>query len=109
MTAIQAAIQAGMRSTPWPFLKMGQRVRIEQGPLCGIEGILVGFRGRERLVLSVSLLQSSIAVQIEAGWVRPLRPEKVPVNEMVSSSGPSPHSGLTPVFRRSRIKEGLSA
>jgi transcription antitermination factor NusG len=109
MTAIQTAVNAGLRNSPWPFLQMGQRVRIEQGPLCGIEGILVGFRGRERLVLSVSLLLSSIAVQVEAGWVRPLRTEKVRVTEIVSSSRPGPHSGLTKVFRRSFIKEGLPA
>jgi transcription antitermination factor NusG len=96
MTAIQAAVKNGLRRSPWPFLQVGQRVRIEQGPLCGIEGILVAFRGRERLVLSVSLLQSSIAVQVEAGWARPLAIEKAPSTEIVSSSRPSRHSGLPP-------------
>jgi transcription antitermination factor NusG len=100
ITAIQAAVKAGVRSSPWPFLRMGQRVRIEQGPLCGIEGILVGFRGHERLVLSISLLQSSIAVQVAAGWVRPLQTERAPVTEIVSSSHPSPYSSLTADSRR---------
>jgi transcription antitermination factor NusG len=107
LTAIQIAVRNGLRSSPWPFLQVGQRVRIEQGPLCGIEGILVAIRGRERLVLSVSLLQRSIAVQIEADWVRPLRTDNAPVSEIISSGSSSQHSGLPAVSRRPPIKEGL--
>jgi hypothetical protein len=47
-------------------------VRIEHGPLCGLEGILLEFRGHNRLVLSVTLLQRSIAVQVEDAWVMPI-------------------------------------
>jgi transcription antitermination factor NusG len=91
MTAIQAAVKTGLRRSPWPFLRVGQRVRIEQGPLCGIEGILVGFRGQERLVLSISLLQRSIAVQVEENWVRPLQTERAPVAETTSSRCQAPN------------------
>ena len=85
ITAIQAAVKTRLRTSPWPFLRVGQRVRIEQGPLYGIEGILVGFRGQARLVLSVSLLQSSIAVQVEENWVRPLQKERASATEIVTS------------------------
>jgi transcription antitermination factor NusG len=103
LTAIQIAVRTGLRSSPWPFLQVGQRVRIEQGPLCGIEGILVAIRGRERLVLSVSLLQRSIAVQMEADWVRPLRTDNAPVTETVSSGSSPRRSGLPAILRRSSI------
>jgi transcription antitermination factor NusG len=76
IAAIQAAIKSGLPSQPWPFLQVGNRVRIEYGPLCGLEGILSGFRGHQRLVLSVTLLQRSIAVQVDAAWVQPLPPER---------------------------------
>lgn len=76
MAAIQAAVKSGFPRQPWPFLELGQRVKIEYGPLCGIEGILLGFRGHHRLVLSISLLQRSIAVQIDSHWVRPLPPKQ---------------------------------
>ena len=76
IAAIQAAVKSGLPSQPWPFLQVGQRVRIEYGPLCGLEGILSGFRGHQRLVLSVTLLQRSIAVQVDAAWVRPLPPDR---------------------------------
>jgi len=68
--AIQAAVKSGLPSQPWPFLQIGHRVRIEHGPLCGLEGILLGFRGHQRLVLSVTLLQRSVAVQVDGTWVR---------------------------------------
>jgi transcription antitermination factor NusG len=72
IAAIQAAVKSGLPSQPWPFIQIGQRVRIEHGPLCGLEGILLEFRGHHRLVLSVTLLQRSIAVQVEDAWVTPI-------------------------------------
>lgn len=72
IAAIQAAVKSGLPSQPWPFLQVGQRVRIEYGPLCGLEGILSNFRGRQRLVISVTLLQRSVSVQVDGAWVRPI-------------------------------------
>lgn len=72
IVAIQVAVKSGLPSEPWPFLQIGHRVRIEHGPLCGVEGILLGFRGPQRLVLSVTLLQRSVAVQVDGALVRPL-------------------------------------
>jgi transcription antitermination factor NusG len=71
IAAIQAAVKSGLHRQPCPFLEIGDRVRIEHGPLCGIEGILLGFRGNQRLVLSVTLLQRSVAVQVDEAWVQP--------------------------------------
>src|SRR6267378_2200319 len=72
IAAIQSAVKSGLSSQPWPFVQIGQRVRIEHGPLCGLEGVLLDFRGHHRLVLSVTLLQRSIAVQVEDTWVTPI-------------------------------------
>jgi transcription antitermination factor NusG len=72
IAAIQATIKSGLPSQPWPFIQIGQRVRIEHGPLCGLEGILMEFRAHHRLVLSVTLLQRSIALQVEDAWVTPI-------------------------------------
>jgi transcription antitermination factor NusG len=80
MAAIQTAVQSGLPREPLQFLQIGQKVRMNHGPLCGLEGILLDFRGRDHLVLSVTLLQRSIAVQVEStsvtsilqqGWTRP--------------------------------------
>lgn len=92
MIAIHAAVKSGLPRLPWPFLQIGHRVRIEYGPLCGLQGILLGFRGHRRLVLSVTLLQRSVAVQVDDSWVQPLPQERrnsltpaLPVSASVAS------------------------
>jgi len=53
---------------PWncyPFLKVGQRVRIRSGALDGMEGILVSQNGDRTLVVSVDAIQRSLAVRLE--------------------------------------------
>lgn len=53
---------------PWhshPFLKFGQRVRIRSGALEGVEGILVSRNGDASLVISIDVIQRSLAVRIE--------------------------------------------
>ena len=70
--ALRAIVHAGVPSHPWPFLKVGQRVHVIQGPLRNLEGILVQIKGIDRLVISVNLLQRSVAVQIDRNWVSPV-------------------------------------
>jgi transcription antitermination factor NusG len=72
IAAIQTAVGSGLLAEPYPFLEVGQRVRIAEGPLTGIEGLLVEVRKQQRLAVSVSLLKRSVAVEIDRHWVRPL-------------------------------------
>jgi transcription antitermination factor NusG len=69
---IRTAVRAGLPREPWPYLQVGCKVCVERGPLRGVEGILLGFRGERRLVLSVTLLQRAVAVQVDEDWVRAL-------------------------------------
>jgi transcription antitermination factor NusG len=71
ISAIQTLVASGMPNQPWPFLQVGERVRIESGSLCGIEGILMDFKGTHRLVLSITLLQRSVSVEIDSALVSP--------------------------------------
>ena len=68
--SIQTVVSSGIPNQPWPFLKVGEKVRIESGPLRSLEGVLVEFKGNRRLILSVSLLQRSVAVEMDAAFVR---------------------------------------
>lgn len=70
--AIQVLVGSGLQAEPWPFLDAGQRVRLEQGPLAGLEGLFIEVRKQHRIVVSVSLLRRSVAVEIERDWVTPL-------------------------------------
>jgi transcription antitermination factor NusG len=73
IVALQAAAHSGLAREPWPFVQIGQRVRVEHGPLCGVEGTLLNVKGAHRLVLSVTLLQRSVALEIDGASVTPCR------------------------------------
>jgi transcription antitermination factor NusG len=87
--ALQSVIKSGLPSMPWPFLKVGQMVRVEHGPLKDLEGILLKTKGSERLVLSVSLLQRSVAVELDRDCVEP-----VPARAGVRSAIRATSSGI---------------
>jgi transcription antitermination factor NusG len=72
IAAIQAAVGSGIATEPWPFLEVGQRVRLEDAPLVGLEGILVETPKRQRVVVSITLLKRSVAVAIERHWATPV-------------------------------------
>src|SRR5271154_4165468 len=74
--ALQTIVAAGAPHQPWPFLTAGDQVRIESGPLLGLEGILTQVRRSHRLVLSVTLLQRSVAVEIDSALVAVINPPK---------------------------------
>lgn len=55
--------------SPVPYLKVGQKVRINSGPLSGITGILAQIKNRHRVVVSVDLIMKSIAVDVDVADV----------------------------------------
>jgi transcription antitermination factor NusG len=67
--ALQAVVKSGSPAEPCSFLKQGDRVRVEYGPLRGVEGILIGLRGQSRVIVSVTLLQRSVAVDVQMEWL----------------------------------------
>ncbi len=68
--AVQTLVNSVFPVRPWPFLKAGQRVRVEQGPLRGVEGIILQQKDEWRMVVSVELLQRSISVAIDRSWLK---------------------------------------
>lgn len=65
IAALQTIVRAGVPVVPWPSLLVGQRVRIERGPLREVEGVVTNLKNGLRLVVSVGLLQRSVAVEID--------------------------------------------
>jgi transcription termination/antitermination protein NusG len=74
IAAIRAAMDSKLPVRPWPYLKLGDRVRVEHGPLRGIEGTLLREVVREtwQLVIGVEMLQRSLAVELEPEMVAPV-------------------------------------
>ena len=71
--AIQVLVKNGMAVSPYPYLKEGMRVRVVNGPLNGLEGILIKSKpNKHRLILSVDLIQESVSVEIDELDVEPI-------------------------------------
>ncbi|MCW5982908.1 MAG: UpxY family transcription antiterminator [Bryobacteraceae bacterium] len=69
---LQAIVNDGRNLSPWPYLRIGQKVRILGGALHGIEGFLVDLRKGRRIVVSVSLLQRSVAAELDREDIEPV-------------------------------------
>jgi transcription antitermination factor NusG len=73
LESIRQALSSGLPNQPWPYLQVGERVRVNYGGLNNLEGFLINFKGTHRVVLSVTLLQRSVALEIDLAWVTPVR------------------------------------
>ena len=73
IAAIRTIAESGLAAQPHPFLNVGEQVTVQRGPLCGLGGILLRFRNENRIVVSVTLLRRSVAVEIDRRWVAPIR------------------------------------
>jgi transcription antitermination factor NusG len=63
--AVRTLVASGLPVSPWPFLRVGEKVRVESGPLCGVEGILTQVKDAWRVVVSIELLQRSVAAEVD--------------------------------------------
>ena len=62
---LRASVESGRPILPWPYPAAGDRVRIGSGPLAGVSGIVVRDKSEVRIIVSIELLQRSVAVEIE--------------------------------------------
>jgi transcription antitermination factor NusG len=75
--AIQRLVHSGVPLLPHAYFQQGARVRVLEGPLLGLEGLFVREQpGKDRLVLSINLLQASVAVEIDASSVEVCGPAR---------------------------------
>ena len=72
IASIRTVALAGRSVQPWPFLRLGQRIRMQSGPLTGIEGIFLRVQDEDHLIVSVTLLQRAVSVVIEKDSVSPV-------------------------------------
>ena len=68
IAAIRQIADAEFTVEPWPYVKAGSQVQLVAGPLSGLSGMVIERSDSTRLVVSVELLQRSVAVQIPSNW-----------------------------------------
>ena len=86
IAAIQRVGKSGLSTMPWPYVQVGHVARIEDGPLRGMSGIVIKIKSGLKLVLSVNLLQRSVAVEIDRSWIDAAYPVRPTANQTATSS-----------------------
>jgi transcription antitermination factor NusG len=74
---IHQMVDSGLELEPLRGLNSGMRVKIIDGPLSGLEGMLSQVNGGSRIVVNVELLNRSVAVQVDPDAVAPANPLSV--------------------------------
>ncbi len=90
MEIMRSGLSQSLRAEPHPFLTVGRRVLITSGPFAGLEGVLKRKKSKLRVVVTLELIQRSVAVDVDAGDV-----------QVVSGKGAGP---LPLVFRKCCIQ-----
>ncbi len=67
--AVRTLVESRLKVDPFPYLKVGTMIRVKNGPLEGLEGILVEKRKEFRIIVSVDLLGQSVSSEISGDQV----------------------------------------
>ena len=70
--AVRKVVTSGSEVRPWPYLRVGQRVRVRGGTLKGLDGILLDLKSGRRIVISITILQRSVAAELNRASIEPL-------------------------------------
>jgi transcription antitermination factor NusG len=63
--ALRNALDNEVCAEPYPFLRVGRKVRVVRGPMAGAEGLLARKKDKYRVVISVEVLMRSVALEID--------------------------------------------
>lgn len=66
--SLRVLVNSALTIGPHPYLRVGDRVMVSQGPLAGASGYIVQ-TDRKRLIVSITLLQRSVAVDVASEWL----------------------------------------
>lgn len=72
MDALRRVLESGLRVRPAPYSSLGNPLYVNKGPLRGLMGL--GERGdhRDWLLIPVTVLHRSFAVEVDSQWIEPL-------------------------------------
>jgi transcriptional antiterminator NusG len=73
ISSVRALVSSGRPILPWPYLRVGERVTIREGPLASLSGVVVRAKNHWRVVVSVEALSCSVSVELDAETLGPAR------------------------------------
>ena len=71
VAGIQRLVALKVPLSPWPYLEAGDRVKVEHGPMRGLEGTLLRTKDTMHLVIGVELLRRAVAVEVDRDAIVP--------------------------------------
>ncbi len=86
--SLRIVVEAGLPINPAESFTVGQKVRIEQGPLASAYGVIAGVRS-QRLIVTISLLQRSVSVELQPEWISPVHSKSERADAAVACPTPS--------------------
>jgi transcription antitermination factor NusG len=105
--AVQSVMRSGVPVTPWPSLMVGQKVRLQHGPLRGLVGVLTKIANQQRMYVSVTLLKRSISVEVAQDWIQPIA-DSAPVGSEKAALVRQTESALSRSKSGTQKSRGLS-
>jgi transcription antitermination factor NusG len=75
--ALQLVCRAKRNVCAFSHLNTGQKVRVTAGPLCGVTGIIMNWKKRDRLIINVELIMKSVSVEVDRSEVVPVNRDRV--------------------------------
>jgi len=73
ISKIQAVAHSGLSALPFPTLAVGQKVRLVNGPLTGLEATLLELGKHRRVYVGLTLLKRGVSVEVDSEWILPIR------------------------------------
>ena len=74
VSSVRALIATGRPIDVCPFLRIGQHVRIQQGPFASVRGVIIRAQDNWRVVVSVAALGCSASIEVDADLIEPIAP-----------------------------------
>jgi transcription antitermination factor NusG len=75
--AVRRCLERGVTLEPYPFLAVGDRVRVKSGVLEGIVGLISRSKDDRRLIVPIGIINQSIAVEIDAQLLEPASTQNI--------------------------------
>jgi len=67
--SLQLIVNSGVPVCVMKGLNVGDKIRVEAGPLCGAVGILISIRPKQRLLVSISMMMRTVIAEVDPEWV----------------------------------------
>jgi len=71
--SIRLCLEGGAKLEAHPFPEMGECVRVCTGAFEGVEGVVVNSKNKCKVIISISLIHQSVALEIDAKHLEPVR------------------------------------